>query len=59
MEMLNRAIENARDYEEFRRKLVEPRPGTIQLGTAMGSPPKRPGENREQYRKRIREEARK
>lgn len=56
MEMLNRAIEDARDFEEFKRRMQEKIPPLIEATKTTVSP-KRPDENREQYRARLRAEA--
>lgn len=68
MEMLNHAIEDASDFEEFKRKLTRPK-RIILVGRQTGKvgtlddmvgvpsprtlPSRRPGENREQYRARV------
>lgn len=63
MEMMNRAIEDASDFQEMMRKLQQRREvGTIrpQYAHEMEAaqqrkplPPKRPGENRRDYRARV------
>lgn len=70
MEMMNRAIEDASDFMEMKRKLLENHERRFaelaqqrgkhemlddlqKMEIAPGKPPKRPGENREQYRARI------
>jgi hypothetical protein len=57
MEMLNRAIEEAAYSAEFIRKLQETRARPPVLLTeymrAKPLPPKRPGENRRDYRARV------
>ena len=69
MEMMNRAIEDASDFMEMKRKMLEQMDKRIlaheqrgrhemlddlqKMEIAPGKPPKRPGENREQYRARI------
>jgi len=70
MEMLNRAIEEAREFEEFKRRVTKPGRRVIVAGRQTGKasgylaerlgmppprtlPPRRPGENREQYRARV------
>lgn len=64
MEAMNRAIEDASDFMEMKRKLLERNEqliaarerGAKEMLTDMGKmqiAPKRPGENREQYRARI------
>jgi hypothetical protein len=56
MEMMNRAIEDAADFTDFKRKLEQRQPGYAHglRDHALQRPPKRPGENREQYRARLR-----
>ena len=54
MEMLNRAFEEAADFKKFKRELLEP---YIKEPQRPNKPPKRPGENRQEYRARLREEA--
>lgn len=57
MEMMNRAIEGASDFRDMMRKLQEPMPQrpavviTPEMRAAL--PPKRPGENRRDYRARV------
>lgn len=51
MQTLNKAIEDAADFMEFKRKLEERRPGMESAPIA-----KLPGENRQQYRARLRRE---
>ena len=64
MEMMNRAIEDARDYTEFQRELIESGRDRVAVRNRWGdkvSPaaqklmgsPRRPGENREQHRARL------
>ena len=62
MEMINRAIEDASDFMELKRKLLDreafERTTSAPLADMRKRPardlsPKRPGENREQYRARI------
>lgn len=63
MEMMNRAIEGASDFQEMMRKLQQRREvGTIRpqyaheieaAQKAKTLPPKRPGENRRDYRARV------
>lgn len=61
MEMINRAVEDASDFMEMKRKLLERRDRLILAGERKEiepkvdprQPAKRPGENREQYRARI------
>lgn len=60
MEMLNRAIEEAAYTREFIRKLQEPgigrsRPAVVITPEMQRKPPppKRPGENRRDYRARV------
>lgn len=55
MQMLNKAIEDARDFEEFKRKMQEFVPPLIEA-TKTTESPKQPGENREAYRARLRAE---
>jgi len=55
MEMLNRAFEEAADFKKFKRELLE---AHIKAPQRTNKPPKRPGENRQEYRARLREEAR-
>lgn len=67
MQAMNRAIEDASDFSEFRRKLMESRdfgPIRNRWGDAitpeaqkMMQSPRRPGENREQHRARLRAES--
>lgn len=59
MEMMNRAIEDASDFKEMLRKLQEGKDaerGAIQAYIQAGVSPKHPGENRKQYRERLRRE---
>lgn len=55
MEMLNRAFEDAADFADMMRKLKEPgrhiRPAVVMQRKPL--PPKRPGENRRDYRARV------
>lgn len=57
MQMLNRAIEDAAYTADFIRKLQEPaRRSTAPITKEMQAkpiPPKRPGENRRDYRARV------
>ncbi|HYE39911.1 MAG TPA: hypothetical protein VEB23_08265 [Ramlibacter sp.] len=59
MEMLNRAIEDAAYSREFLRKLQEPGIGRVRPAVVITPqmrkplPPKRPGENRRDYRARV------
>jgi hypothetical protein len=65
MQMMNKAIEDAADFSEFQRKLLEEtrkhahqvleaKSGSILDALASRQDqPRRPGENREQYRARI------
>ena len=55
MEMMNRAIEDASDFSDMLKKLQEAVPlrREVDHGQDLQPPPKLPGENREQYRKRI------
>lgn len=62
MEAMNRAIEDASDYTEFQRKLLQKRHDWAVAALperVMAEPPRsprRPGENREQHRARLRAE---
>ena len=62
MEMMNRAIEDASDFMELKRKLLGREAferttsaplAEMRKRTERDLSPKRPGENREQYRARI------
>jgi hypothetical protein len=59
MEMINRAIEGASDYAEFQRRLisdavVDRKPPAQVIVKVPPQSPRRPGENREQHRARLR-----
>lgn len=63
MQMMNKAIEDAADFGEFQRKLMQEHEkkvaqhqgGIIEalIAKEHSQPQRRPGENREQYRARI------
>jgi hypothetical protein len=64
MEMMNRAIEGASDFREMLRKLqdtqredfarlMSERPAKAPPALRKPIPPKRPGENRRDYRARV------
>lgn len=59
MEMINRAIEDASAYAEFQRDLiraglVDRKPSIAVVAHLPPKSPRRPGENREQHRARLR-----
>jgi hypothetical protein len=67
MEMMNRAIEDASDFMEMKRKLLkttdqcftdavraQERQDMAKVAAVPPVPPKHPGENRQQYRARLR-----
>lgn len=66
MEMMNRAIEDASDFMDMKRKLMRRMDDAVfeakrdpeqeemrKVHARAPQPPRRPGENREQYRARI------
>jgi hypothetical protein len=68
MEMMNRAIEDASDFVEMKRRMLERAEPAMRaadfertladaaqnMRPEMARPPKRHGENRQQYRARLR-----
>lgn len=56
MEAMNRAIEGAADFGEFKRRLLQAAEDQRDEVAAALKGQKRPGENREQFRARLRAE---